>query len=210
MDIMNILSLACIIVTIISFTAGMPDFVIILKQKCTGSTPFLPFLMGLVTNIGCFLYGLLKWDVTILVVNSVGSVLHTFYVLVYLSYSSNKTSSFKQFMTAMLLMLGSYLYLTLVVGDRGKVENHLGLATCILILFANISPIAELRTIIRSRSSASLSFPWALGIFMNSLLWSMYGMAIQDIYVLIPSLPGVCSSLLQFYLLLKYPAKKVD
>ncbi|XP_071844845.1 sugar transporter SWEET1-like isoform X2 [Apostichopus japonicus] len=170
MDAVSILSLACITVTIISFTAGMPDFIIILKRKHTGSTPFLPFLMGFITNIGCLLYGMLKWDFTILVVNSVGSVLHVFYVLVYLSYSSNKSTSLRQFTIATLLMVGLYLYLAHVVVDPRRVESLLGLATCVLILFANVSPMAEL----------------------------------------IPSLPGVCSSLLQFYLLFKYPAKKVD
>lgn len=60
------------------------------------------------------------------------------------SFVFQQTSSFKQFISAMLLMLGSYLYLTLVVVDSRRVENHLGLATCILILLANVSPIAEL------------------------------------------------------------------
>ncbi|PIK52577.1 putative sugar transporter SWEET1 [Apostichopus japonicus] len=160
MDAVSILSLACITVTIISFTAGMPDFIIILKRKHTGSTPFLPFLMGFITNIGCLLYGMLKWDFTILVVNSVGSVLHVFYVLVYLSYSSNKLFGasvlfnndmywsqlpLEQFTIATLLMVGLYLYLVHVVVDPRRVESLLGLATCVLILFANVSPMAELR-----------------------------------------------------------------
>lgn len=41
-------------------------------------------------------------------------------------------------------MVGLYLYLAHVVVDPRRVESLLGLATCVLILFANVSPMAEL------------------------------------------------------------------
>lgn len=41
-------------------------------------------------------------------------------------------------------MVGLYLYLVHVVVDPRRVESLLGLATCVLILFANVSPMAEL------------------------------------------------------------------
>ncbi|XP_072167220.1 sugar transporter SWEET1-like isoform X1 [Diadema setosum] len=206
MDSLAILSWICIVTTIGFFLSGIPVFIPIIKSGTTGNTPFLPFLLGFLNAIACLWYGILKDDFTMIVVNVVGSVLHVFYVLAYLLCAKDKAGARQQAVYGITFLLGLYVYFNHVIKDEALVENQLGLTTCIMVLATNVSPLAELGSAIRERSSESFSAFMAVAMCVTSLAWTLYGALIEDIYVQIPSVPGMVSGITQLALLWTFPS----
>ncbi|XP_070543326.1 sugar transporter SWEET1-like [Ptychodera flava] len=212
MDLLTFVSGTCIVITVLSFAAGIPPCLDIHKRRSTQNVPFLPFLVGLVNNYAILYYGFLRWDVTILIVNTIGSVIQTAYVLVYLRYAERKGHTYMQLLYGGLFLAATYLYLHYIVVDRATLTDRLGLITCVTVVLFNIAPLAELVDIVKTKSSEKLSLSLTIAMFTTSLAWYTYGVLIDDLYVQLPSLQGVLSCLLQFFLIWKYPvsAKKIE
>ncbi|XP_077988754.1 sugar transporter SWEET1-like [Glandiceps talaboti] len=212
MDLLTFMSLTCICITVLSYTAGIPPCLQIYRNGSTRNVPFLPFLIGLVNNFTFLYYGFLKWDETILIVNVVGSVLQVIYVLVYVVFTQRKFQIYLQLVYGCLFMAAVYCYLHYIVIDHATLTDRLGLITCVLVVVFNTAPLAEMTDIIKTKSSEKLSTSLTIAVFANSVSWYIYGVLINDLYIQLPSLQGLLSSLLQFFLIYKYPvsSKKTD
>ncbi|XP_063955708.1 sugar transporter SWEET1-like [Lytechinus pictus] len=207
MEVLSILSWICIATTIGFFCSGIPVFIPIIKNGSTGNTQFLPFLLGLMNGIACLWYGVLKADFTMIVVNTTGVVFHIFYVTIYLFYTNEKESANQKTLIGGAFLVGIYVYFNHVITERSMLENQLGLTTCLMVLATNISPLAELGNAIRKRNSESFSTFMASAMFVTSLAWTLYGLLIEDIYVQIPSVPGMVSGITQLALLGIFPSR---
>lgn len=62
--------------------------------RSVDSVQFLPFLTTDFNNLSWLSYGALKGDGTLIIVNTVGAVLQTLYILVYLHYCPRKVEAF--------------------------------------------------------------------------------------------------------------------
>lgn len=63
------------------------------RTRSVDNIQFLPFLTTDVNNLGWLSYGVLKGDGTLIIVNTVGAVLQTLYILAYLHYSPQKVEA---------------------------------------------------------------------------------------------------------------------
>ncbi|XP_008591032.1 PREDICTED: sugar transporter SWEET1 isoform X2 [Galeopterus variegatus] len=86
----SLLSGACVVFTLGMFSTGLSDLRRMRMTRSVDSIQFLPFLTTDVNNLGWLSYGALKGDWTLIVVNAVGAVLQTLYILVYLHYCPRK------------------------------------------------------------------------------------------------------------------------
>ncbi|XP_016044688.2 sugar transporter SWEET1 isoform X4 [Erinaceus europaeus] len=86
----SLLSGACVFFTLCMFSSSLSDLRHIWMTQNVDRVQFLPFLVMDVNTLGWLSYGALKGDWTIIIVNVVGAVLQTLYVLVYLHYSPRK------------------------------------------------------------------------------------------------------------------------
>ncbi|KAM5257013.1 sugar transporter SWEET1 isoform 3-T3 [Ctenodactylus gundi] len=89
----SLLSGACVIFTLAMFSTGLSDLRHMQMTRSVDSVQFLPFLTTDVNNLGWLSYGVLKADWTIIVVNTVGAVLQTLYILAYLHYCPQKAKA---------------------------------------------------------------------------------------------------------------------
>ncbi|XP_017650423.1 sugar transporter SWEET1 isoform X2 [Nannospalax galili] len=114
------------------------------KTRSVDSIQFLPFLTTDVNNLAWLSYGILKGDGTLIVVNAVGAVLQTLYILTYLHYSPQKHAVLLQ-TTALLgsLLLG-YAYFWLLVPDPEAQLQQLGLFCSVFTISMYLSPLADL------------------------------------------------------------------
>ncbi|XP_038071882.1 sugar transporter SWEET1-like [Patiria miniata] len=207
MDWVLLLSRLCIGVTIASNGGGIPVFVDIVRKGTTHSVPFLPFLAGFVSNTACLAYAMLRADSVLQIVSSVGMTMSTIYVTLFLFFSSKKSTTFRQLMLSGVGILSVYVYLTRIIREPSAVEIQLGLLIGFLITGMNMAPIADIGNILKKQSSDGLSLSMALAIFVTSVLWVLYGIAVDDLVLSLPSISGVLSGSVQFYLLWSYPAK---
>ncbi|XP_066218397.1 sugar transporter SWEET1 isoform X4 [Saccopteryx leptura] len=86
----TLLSGACVLFTLGMFSTGLSDLRHMRMTRRVDNVQFLPFLTTDVNNLSWLSYGILKGDGTLIVVNTVGAVLQTLYISVYLHYCPRK------------------------------------------------------------------------------------------------------------------------
>uniref|UniRef100_A0A671EZ10 Sugar transporter SWEET1 n=1 Tax=Rhinolophus ferrumequinum TaxID=59479 RepID=A0A671EZ10_RHIFE len=86
----SLLSGACVLFTLGMFSTGLSDLRHMRIARRVDNVQFLPFLTTDVNNLSWLSYGTLKGDWTLIVVNAVGAMLQSLYILVYLHYCPRK------------------------------------------------------------------------------------------------------------------------
>ncbi|XP_054852001.1 sugar transporter SWEET1 isoform X2 [Eublepharis macularius] len=166
---------------------------------------FLPFLTTDVNNLSWLSYGFLKGDWTLILVNAVGAALQTVYILVYFYFSPEKRGVLVKTMGLLAVLLLGYCYFNLLVPDVSTRLARLGLFCSLFTITMYLSPLADLAKIIRTRSTQCISFPLTVTTFLASASWTLYGLLLQDLYIAIPNIPGIATSVVRFWLFWHFP-----
>ncbi|ELW62431.1 Sugar transporter SWEET1 [Tupaia chinensis] len=195
----SLLSGACVFFTLGMFSTGLSDLSHMRMTRSVDSVQFLPFLTTDVSNLSWLSYGVLKRDGTIIIVNAVGAVLQTLYILVYLHYCPRKTA------TLLGVLLLGFGYFWLLVPNLEAQLQQLGLFCSVFTISMYISPLVDLAKIIQTRSTKRLSFSLTIATLLTSASWSLYGFRLGDPYIMVPNLPGIVTSLIRLWLFWKYP-----
>ncbi|XP_048212351.1 sugar transporter SWEET1 isoform X2 [Perognathus longimembris pacificus] len=194
----SLLSGACVLFTLAMFSTGLSDLRHMQMTRSVDSVQFLPFLTTDVNNLSWLSYGVLKGDGTLVVVNTVGAVLQTLYILVYLHYCPQKTAALLG-----VLLLG-YGYFWLLVPDPAAQLQQLGLFCSVFTISMYLSPLADLAKVIQTKSTKRLSFSLTIATLLTSASWSLYGFRLKDPYIMVPNLPGIITSFIRLWLFWKY------
>ncbi|CAH1277229.1 SLC50A1 [Branchiostoma lanceolatum] len=179
------------------------------RTRSTQNVPFLPFLVTCINNLTWLYYGLWKQDSTLITVNAVGAVLQSICMFTYLVASKQKSRPMSQIFVGVVYLTALYLYLTVVITSRTVLVDRLGLAGAGITMLMYASPMMELVTVIRTKSTRSISRPLTVATFFASSLWFYYGYLLQDPYVQVPNFPGIISSIVRLYFFWRYPVEKV-
>uniref|UniRef100_A0A8D2QME8 Sugar transporter SWEET n=1 Tax=Zosterops lateralis melanops TaxID=1220523 RepID=A0A8D2QME8_ZOSLA len=174
-----------------------------LVTKSVENIQFLPFLTTDANNLSWLGYGCLKGDGTVVTVNAIGAALQTLYILVYLYYSPAKRPVLLQVLLLLAVVVTGYGYLTVLV-DSGTRLTHLGLFCSVFTISMYLSPLADLAKVVRSKSTRCLSFPLTITTFVASSSWTLYGLQLHDLYITVPNVPGIITSLVRFWLFQRY------
>ncbi|KAM5160364.1 sugar transporter SWEET1 isoform 4-T6 [Callospermophilus lateralis] len=140
----TLLSGACVLFTLGMFSTGLSDLRHMQMTRSVDSVQFLPFLTTDINNLSWLSYGVLKGDGTLIVVNAVGAVLQTLYILVYLHYSPQKRVVLLQTATLLGVLLMGYGYFWLLVPDQEAQLQQLGLFCSVFTISMYLSPLADL------------------------------------------------------------------
>ncbi|KAM5257012.1 sugar transporter SWEET1 isoform 2-T2 [Ctenodactylus gundi] len=179
----SLLSGACVIFTLAMFSTGLSDLRHMQMTRSVDSVQFLPFLTTDVNNLGWLSYGVLKADWTIIVVNTVGAVLQTLYILAYLHYCPQKRVVLLQTATLLGVLLVGYGYFWLLTADSEARLQHLGLFCSVFTISMYLSPLADLAKAIQTKSTHRFSFSLTIATLLSSASWSLYGFQLSDPYI---------------------------
>ncbi|XP_012673488.1 sugar transporter SWEET1 [Clupea harengus] len=200
MEFLQLLSCACIVFTVGMFSTGLTDLKKMRTTRSADNIQFLPFLTTCLNNLGWLYYGLLKKDGTLILVNTIGASLQTLYILSYCHYTKERRRAWLQTL-AMVCTLGvGWGYFSVIVSQGNVQLSQLGLVCSVFTISMYLSPLTDLMEIIRTRSVERLSFPLAVATFLTSTSWTLYGMQLQDFYIMVPNTPGIVTSLIRFFL----------
>ncbi|XP_028609032.1 sugar transporter SWEET1 isoform X1 [Grammomys surdaster] len=189
----SFLSSACVLFTLGMFSTGLSDLRHMQRTRSVDNIQFLPFLTTDVNNLGWLSYGVLKGDGTLIIVNTVGAVLQTLYILAYLHYSPQKHAVLLQTATLLAVLLLGYGYFWLLVPDLEARLQQLGLFCSVFTISMYLSPLADLAKIIQTKSTQRLSFSLTITTLLSSASWSIYGFRLRDPYIT-ESLPALSAS----------------
>ncbi|CAJ0947803.1 unnamed protein product, partial [Mesorhabditis belari] len=203
-QILPVLSITAMISTISLFFCGFPICWKIWKRSGTKDISGMPFIMGLIGASFWLIYGFLRSDSTMIAVNVVGSSLFFGYSIFYLVMSKPRTSFAIQLLFSISLVS---LMVVLVVHYGLKMKMFLGVVCMTFNIACFASPLAGMRVVLRTRCTDTLPLPMCMANLAVSSQWLLYGILINDIYVIIPNACGVFLSFIQLSLFLIFPMK---
>uniref|UniRef100_A0ABM5F3I2 Sugar transporter SWEET1 n=1 Tax=Pogona vitticeps TaxID=103695 RepID=A0ABM5F3I2_9SAUR len=204
---LRLLSWACLVFTLGMFGTGLSDLRQMSLTRSVENVQFLPFLTTDINNLSWLSYGFLKGDGTLIIVNAVGAALQSLYIVVYFCFSPEKGAVLLKTIALLTVLLLGYCYFNLLVPDVPTRLNRLGLFCSLFTIAMYISPLADLAKIVKSRSTRCLSFPLTVTTFLASSCWTMYGLLLQDLYIAVPNVPGIVTSLVRFWLFWHFPTE---
>lgn len=200
MEFLQLLSCACIVFTVGMFSTGLTDLKKMRSTQSADNIQFLPFLTTCLNNLGWLYYGILKKDGTLIIVNTIGAFLQILYILSYCYYTKERRRALQQALMMVLTLGLGWGYFSVIVSQGDVQLSQLGLVCSVFTISMYLSPLVDLLEIIRSRSVECLSFPLTVATFLTSTSWTLYGMQLQDFYIMVPNTPGIVTSLIRFFL----------
>nr|XP_057941608.1 sugar transporter SWEET1 isoform X2 [Doryrhamphus excisus] len=204
MELLQLLSWACIVFTIGMFSTGLVDLKKMQYSKSTDNVQFLPFLTTCINNLGWLYYGILRSDGTLIVVNLIGELLQLLYILSYFMYTKQKRQVAYQIVGGAAVATSAWVYFSKILPPGDIQLNQLGLICSVATIGVYLSPLTDLVAIVRSRNVQCLSFPLTVATFLTSTSWFLYGLQLDDYYILVPNLPGIFTSTIRFYLFWRF------
>ena len=134
------------------------------------------------------------------------------YALLVLHANADKPARFALERLTMCLM-GVYISAWLAVmlspnTHPGAALATVGLLANVLCLAVYFAPLQHAFKVIKTRDSSSIYAPWSALQLLNASLWSVYGLCVFDVWILISSLLGTFSALVALCLRGVYPARE--
>lgn len=105
------------------------------------------------------------------------------------------------------ITINLWTYLSLTNKPIVQVRKALGLYASALFIVLSGSPLSTIKTVLSTRNSASILAPLTLAQVTNTALWSLYGLAIKDIFVYGPNIAGLGFGLIQLALKILFLSK---
>jgi solute carrier family 50 protein (sugar transporter) len=191
------------------YAAPLPAVLKAARHGQLGGFNPMPLALMLTNTIGFLAYGLEKPDHYVIASNFGGVFISIWYLAKVLPLMRDEP----QLGQLQHLLVGCGVFLALELSwVRVALEAPQragaigGFSTCVCIcMFA--APLSTLSEVVRTRSSASLYAPLTLAQVGNCTLWSVYGVAIGDVWVSVPNVIGLLLGLIQATLIALFPAR---
>ncbi|KAJ1678884.1 hypothetical protein EV182_003159 [Spiromyces aspiralis] len=162
----------------------------------------LPYLVALGNSILWLKYGMLKMDTFILLSNGLG--IATSMVVVYYcwNYSIRRGEVEQGLVTILALCALCFIYVD--HSTSIKAEDNFGVIASMSSMAFFFAPLSQVRQIIIKKDASSLIPAITAASFGNTLLWTIYGMSLSDLHILIPNAVGLVLSSIQCLLVILY------
>ncbi|XP_026660803.2 bidirectional sugar transporter SWEET14-like [Phoenix dactylifera] len=200
------------IISFMVYVAPLPTFYRVYIKKSTEGFQSVPYVVALFSAMLWIYYALIKTDSYLLVtINSIGCIIETMYIIMYLSYAPKKARIF----TAQILLLlnvglfGLIVLLTLLLakGPREQVRV-LGWVCVSFSISVFVAPLSIIRLVIRTKSVEFMPFWLSFFLTLSAIAWFSYGLLTKDIYVALPNILGFIFGVVQMGIYIAYKGAK--
>eukprot|EP00537_Pseudo-nitzschia_pungens_P006267 CAMPEP_0172376682 /NCGR_PEP_ID=MMETSP1060-20121228/68340_1 /TAXON_ID=37318 /ORGANISM="Pseudo-nitzschia pungens, Strain cf. cingulata" /LENGTH=249 /DNA_ID=CAMNT_0013104323 /DNA_START=42 /DNA_END=791 /DNA_ORIENTATION=- len=195
---------------IVVFIAPFPTIRQIQRDKTVGNLPLLPYSSMIANCVLWVLYGLLTEAPKVWFTNLCGLVLGNYYLVKFIqctpANAMNLPGTVRQHVQGNLaIVAGAFLWILLcymTVRRKGMwMPYAAGLIGNTAVLFCMLmfaSPLAALKTVLRTRSARSIPLPFTLATVLNCFFWSVAGLGeYKDFNIYFPNLLGLAFGLVQ-------------
>ncbi|KAG7379299.1 hypothetical protein PHYPSEUDO_008753 [Phytophthora pseudosyringae] len=188
-----------------------PDFQRVFKAKTTGEVQILPVAMLFTNCVVLVWYGYLSENIFPLFVTAImGLVTCGGFIAVFYRYTDDKRSVHKICAASFIVIVLVCFYGAIgVAGVTGQSKSSVATAMGAISIGTSIglygSPLATIRRVVRTKSTASMPFTLCLANFFNSVCWVVYAIITVDVWVLLPNAFGCVLTTIQLILYAIYP-----
>ncbi|XP_076289871.1 sugar transporter SWEET1 [Lasioglossum baleicum] len=174
------------------------------KGSSKGFDP-MPFMGGIGMSTLMLQYAFILRDPAMVNVNVFGLLTNVAYMAVYYYYAPQTKDILASLgkLTALVAVFLAYAQME----NPEKIEYRFGLIVTILLLLLIASPLFHLGEIIKTKNTDMLPFPL---IFMGTLVtfqWLLYGIIINNMFVIFQNVVGFLLSAIQLSLFVIFPSK---
>ncbi|XP_012282802.1 sugar transporter SWEET1 [Orussus abietinus] len=177
------------------------------KGNSEGFDP-MPFIGGTGMCILMLQYALILGDQNMINVNICGLLLNLLYVIFYYLYSPNKSNVHLKIAKAVAFLAIILGYMQIESSEN--LEFRCGIIITVLMLLLLGAPLFNLGEIIKTKSTESLPFPLILMATLVTFQWLLYGIIIDNVFVIFQNAVGFVLSAAQLSLFAIYPSKPVE
>ncbi|KAG7383682.1 hypothetical protein PHYPSEUDO_003486 [Phytophthora pseudosyringae] len=173
------------------------------RQRNVGSASILPFATLWVCNHIWMLYGYVTDNMfPVLTTYAIGDALSVVFLAVYIRWATERKAVLKTCFIALLCNAVVTVYVLLVKsGALQQSQPTMTLVVGIIAVASSLalyaSPLAAIKVVLQTRSSASLPFAMILAGAINNLLWVVYGFLVFDLFLIVPSSVNAALGLVQ-------------
>ncbi|MFS7910108.1 putative SWEET sugar transporter [Helianthus anomalus] len=199
------------VVSFAVFLSPMPTFYKVYKKKSTEGFQSIPYVVGLFSAMLWIYYALLKGNCMLLItINSVGIVIQTFYLCVFVIYAPGKArmECLKLITLFIIVGFGLIVLLTQFLTKGVKRWTIVGWICLIFSLCVFVAPLGVLRQVIRTKSVAYMPILLSIALTISAVMWFFYGLLLGDFNIAIPNTLGFTFGVLQIILYFVYKNKK--
>ena len=209
-DLVTTIGNVALVVTICLFLTGTEICYNIHKSKVIGDISALPFLTAFINCILNFFYGILIRNHQVIIVNVVGFNLEAIYIMFYLFYTQNKKKLIHQILFLLIIITGVGFYGFFYQDNNSKASFSIGCMASLASIVMFGSPLAQIRNIMKTQSTESISFSLCFANFACSSLWAFYGILLGDKFIFVPNIIGSMLGLAQVSLFIKFPSQSLS
>ncbi|KAJ4959980.1 hypothetical protein NE237_019890 [Protea cynaroides] len=195
------------IVSFLVLLAPTPTFVRVCKKKSTEGFHSLPYLAAVFSAMLWIYYAFLKTGANYLItINSIGCVIETVYIVIYLVYAPRKA----RILTAKLLLLMNFggfcmiLLLSQLLFKGPKRVQIVGGFSVAFSVCVFVAPLSILKRVMVTKSVEFMPFTLSFFLTLSAVMWFCYGFLLKDYYIALPNILGFIFGVLQMVLYVVY------
>lgn len=177
------------------------------RDQCVGRLPMLPYTAMTFCGIIWFVYGVLQEIMSVVIINTVQTVLGAYYFWVFWRFCPGTADWLPWTLKAHLraLLAAPLLCLAAVAASPRRAPLVLGLAGNLAAVVMFAGPLAAVGTVIREQSTRTLPLGFTCAVAVNGGLWALYSAALLgDYMIFVPNFIGFLLGLAQLSLFLRY------
>ncbi|KAK9890813.1 hypothetical protein WA026_012157 [Henosepilachna vigintioctopunctata] len=191
------------VVTIGQFFAGVFICRDIFKQKSTKGISAVPFIGGVALGTLMLKYGFLLQDEAMLTVNIAAILINLLYVIFYSVYTKNSWEEVYKPVSCGVLLVAVCLGYTEIESPE-LLEYRYGMLITVLMLLLLGSPLKDVGQIISSKDASSIPFPITFMGAIVTFLWLLYGIVLDNTFMIVQNIVGFGLCVVQLVLILLY------
>ncbi|XVF41850.1 hypothetical protein PTKIN_Ptkin01aG0313700 [Pterospermum kingtungense] len=174
------------VISILVFASPMTIFWKVVKKKSTEHYKVVPYITTLLCTSLWTFYGLLKpGGLLILTVNGAGAIFQFIYVTLFLLYCPHDKKARTTILVA-ILDVGFPVAAILLTHSLLDGYMRIDVAGLLCVVFSMISygsPLAAMKTVVRTKSVEFMPFLLSLILFINGGIWTLYAVPAKDYFV---------------------------
>ena len=190
-----------ILVAGVLFLSPVTTIRTIVRNKNTLKFSQLPYLAQIVESSFWTLWSLTVPNRSEMLINNIiGVSFMSIYVIVFLYFvdKKNRTKAYLHVGVALILInTGLVVYLSV---PQSTASLFLSVAAVVLNVVKYASPLSVAKLVIQTKSVQYMPLPLTLACLACSVLWGMYGILLNDYWIMIPNVAGVVCGVLQVLL----------
>ncbi|KAL1495069.1 hypothetical protein ABEB36_010546 [Hypothenemus hampei] len=196
-------------VTIAQFFSGAFVCHDIHKKGSTKCFSPMPFIGGITIGILMLKYGLLLNDAAMIKVNIAAIFLNTLYSIFFYKYAEDKYEEVLKPVGYGIAVLAIFLGYAQLESPK-NLEYRFGLILTILMLALLGAPLLDVKQIISNKDASSIPFPITLMGTIVTFLWLLYGIILQNNFMIIQNVIGYILCMIQLALIFLYPGSSLS